>query len=704
MKTAGSIGIPGVNPISLMRASWQNFSSGKIVSGGSTLTMQVARLLHPQKRSYSGKIRQILRALQLELHLSKDEILNLYLNYAPFGGTREGVQVASYQYLGKPVSDVTRAEAALLAVLPQAPSRLRPDRYPQKAQAARDKLLKRLLDFEVWTEEQVDDAMLEQVSVYNPRPPMLAPLLARRLAQDNPHLSRIKTHINFDQQSVLQDLANDYSHSQPDGTSVAVLVVENKTRNVKAYVGSADLNATERFGHVDMVTAVRSPGSTLKPFLYGLAIDDGLVHSASLLTDVPRTFSEYQPANFDRGFNGPVTLEFALKNSLNIPAVEVLEHYGPVRFSSKLSNVGLRLRLPRKDKPNLSVILGGTGVTLEELVRTYMAFSNKGQVAPLNYLFDVQSSKAGLNSRYLMTEESAWIIQRILQEVPRTDRINSNAVMQELNQIAWKSGTSYGYRDAWSIGLNADYTIGVWVGRPDGTPLPGHFGSLSAAPLMFSSFELLDSKGSKTISQPKSVERLPICWPLGTEKNGLEMAHCHVEHEAWIANDVIPATLPQLTESSDWIQNPAKFWVNDKSGLLVDASCQVDSRRQVTRALWPKNLEPWIASKLRRARLVPDSDPGCDIPVQPNLGEIRITGLSQHAVLRSAGESNVAPKISISLIGARGKRGWYINGQPIKTTNRANHLEWPVEQPGYYQVVAIDETGNSAKVDFRVIE
>ena len=493
---------------------------------------------------------------------------------------------------------------------------------------------------------------IERVAVYEPRPAMIAPLLARRLASENPHLSRIKTTINSDLQSVLQDLANDYAQSLPAGTSVAVLVAENRTRNVKAYVGSADMNAPERYGHVDMVTAVRSPGSTLKPFLYALAIDDGLVHSASLLSDVPRHFSDYQPANFNRGFNGPVSLEFALKNSLNIPAVEVLEHYGPVRFFSKLSNVGMSLRLPRDSRPNLSMILGGTGVTLEELVRTYLSFSNKGQVGPLNYLAADQLTEKNAESRYLMSEASAWIIQRIMQDIPRTDRVNSHSVMQSRNRIAWKSGTSYGYRDAWSIGLNADYTMGVWVGRPDGTPLPGHYGSLSAAPLLFSSFELLDSADDGKIRQPQSVKRSTVCWPLGSNKNDAAIEHCHLEHKAWVANEVTPTTLPQLTEDQDWIQNPAQFWVNSESGLLVDASCGIDSKRWVSQALWPKILEPWIASKYRRDYQIPQSDPECDRPVKPDVGAMRIIGLSQHAVLSAAAGSQVAPKISLALIGA----------------------------------------------------
>ncbi|BBI45825.1 hypothetical protein ALP64_202809 [Pseudomonas syringae pv. actinidiae] len=278
---------PGVNPLALARASWQNLNGARVVSGGSTLSMQVARLLDPHSRTLPGKFRQLWRTLQLEWHLSKDEILSLYLNRAPFGGTLQGVAAASWAYLGKSPQNLTRAEAALLAVLPQAPSRLRPDRHPQRAQLARDKVLRRLAEFQVWPQGSVDEALEEPLWLAPRQEPSLAPLLARRLNRPNsPPL--IRTTLDATLQRRMEDLLMGWRARLPERTSAAILVVEAETMAVRAYVGSVDISDAKRFGHVDMVTALRSPGSTLKPFLYGMAMDAGLIHSESLMQDVPR--------------------------------------------------------------------------------------------------------------------------------------------------------------------------------------------------------------------------------------------------------------------------------------------------------------------------------------------------------------------------------------------------------------------------------
>lgn len=699
---------PGINPLALLRAAWQNLNSETVVSGGSTLTMQVARLLHPHPRTLLGKLQQALRALQLELHFSKEEILELYLNLAPFGGTREGVQTASYQYLGKPLAEVTRAEAALLAVLPQAPSRLRPDRYPQRAQAARDKLLARLQRFGVWTKMQVTEARKEQVAAFTPQRPMLAPLLARRLVDEYADAAVIHTHIDATLQSVLQQLASDYVGSQPSGTSVAMLLVENASHRVRAYVGSAELTSRSGYGYVDMVTAIRSPGSTLKPFLYGLAMDAGLVHSASLLADIPRTFSSYQPDNFNRGFTGPVSVEEALRSSLNVPAVEVLEHYGPARFAAKLENAGLSLHLPVNSQANLSMILGGVGSSLEDLVRGYGAFSSAGLVHPLSYIdrrYHSQTPAIASNNqgRYLFSPGAAWVIQRILQDVPRPGRINSQSVVGSATPVAWKSGTSYGYRDAWAIGLNADYTLGVWVGRPDGTPVPGHYGSLTAAPLLFAGFDALPAQTGNQLAQPHSVQQLDICWPLGLERESVQPQHCHQPKQAWVVDRVAPATLPLFSENKDWYQNPLQFTVNTQTGLRVDASCAVTSVKRQQVALWPNLLETWIEPRYRRSHQIPGYDPACPHPVSSYSGEMRIVGVANDTVLRSAGHSDQPPIISATVIGATGHRGWYLNGRKITTESLASQIKLELPDTGSYQLLVIDETGNLAKVEFRVI-
>ncbi|MCK4709474.1 MAG: transglycosylase domain-containing protein, partial [Gammaproteobacteria bacterium] len=354
----------GVNPFALIRATIQNISAGRIISGGSTLTMQVARTFDPHKRSYSGKLRQAFRALQLEWHFSKEQILNFYLNYVPFGGPVEGVAAASYMYLDKSPDELTHAEAALLAVLPQRPSYYRPDRYPQRAQQARDKVLNRLHN--VWSEQTISEAKQEPVVAFFHAQPVSAPLFSRFARQQKPDQAVIKTTLNLDLQQQIESYTKQQVSRLPRGTSIAVLIVDHQSMQIKAYAGSADFSDQQRFGHVDMVRAIRSPGSTLKPFLYGVAIDEGLIHSHSLLSDAPQQFGDYQPHNFSGGFNGPVTVTEALQRSLNIPAVQVLQALGSHKFNNTLSNAGIRLQTP--EKANLSIILGGTGTSLWQLV------------------------------------------------------------------------------------------------------------------------------------------------------------------------------------------------------------------------------------------------------------------------------------------------------------------------------------------------
>ncbi len=341
---------PGVNPLALARAAWLNLRGGRVVSGGSTLSMQVARLLDPHDRTLVGKLRQLWRTLQLEWHLSKRDILQIYLNRAPFGGTLQGVAAASWAYLGKSPLHLTPAEAALLAVLPQAPSRLRPDRHPERAQRARDKVLQRLAEYQVWPTRQIREAAEEPLVLAPRQEPALAPLLARRLnSADSPPL--IRTTLDAALQRRLEDLLLGWGARLPERTSAAILVVEAQSMAVRAYLGSIDLSDERRFGHVDMVRSLRSPGSTLKPFLYGMALDDGLIHSESLLQDVPRRYGDYRPGNFSMGFSGPVSASSALALSLNLPAVQLLEAYGPKRFAAQLRMAGMPLILPPLPSP-----------------------------------------------------------------------------------------------------------------------------------------------------------------------------------------------------------------------------------------------------------------------------------------------------------------------------------------------------------------
>jgi len=426
---------PGINPWALIRAGTQWASQGRIVSGGSTLTMQVARMLDPHTRTPWGKFKQLLRALQLEVHLTKREILQLYLERAPFGGTIEGVEAASWAYLGKSSANLSHAEAALLAVLPQAPSRWRPDRKPEAAQQARDKVLARMAEQGVWSSETVIDARMEPVIARALHIPMHAPLLAQRLRSQHPQAAHITTTLDGGLQRMLEQRVTAYFSRLPERTSAALLVIDNATLEARAYVGSLTFADNARLGHVDMVQAWRSPGSTLKPFLYAMALDDGLIHSESLLIDAPQDFGGYRPGNFDAAFNGPVSAATALRLSLNIPAVDLLDRIGPARFAARLDNAGITLRFPRGSAPNLALILGGTGTKLEQLVGAYAAFHRNGIAGRVRYTPD-----APLIERHLVSPGAAWIVREILAANPRPGDGTSTFDTSQRPRVAWKTG------------------------------------------------------------------------------------------------------------------------------------------------------------------------------------------------------------------------------------------------------------------------
>lgn len=689
---------PGVNPMALARAAWLNLRGGRVVSGGSTLSMQVARLLDPHDRTLPGKLRQLWRTAQLEWHLSKREILQIYLNRAPFGGTLQGVAAASWAYLGKSPKHLTPAEAALLAVLPQAPSRLRPDRHPQRAQRARDKVLQRLAEYQVWPAQRIAEAREEPLLLAPRQEPALAPLLARRLnTPDSPPL--IRTTLDAALQRRLEDLLLGWRARLPERTSAALLVVETQSMAVRAYLGSIDIGDERRFGHVDMIHALRSPGSTLKPFLYAMAMDDGLIHSESLLQDVPRRYGDYRPGNFSMGFSGPVSASSALALSLNLPAVQLLEAYGPKRFAAQMRMGGVPLVLPPLAEPNLSLILGGAGSRLEDLVGGYAAFAREGRSAKIR----LQPQDPLLEQR-LLSPGSAWITRRILSGLARPDR-DPHAELVQRPQLAWKTGTSYGFRDAWSVGVGPRYLIGVWIGRPDGTPVPGQFGLASAAPLMLQVYDLLSNRDAQrgirlpVEAVPGSVGVAAICWPLGQPMNRQD-PNCRRQRFAWTLDNTTPPTL-QAADQPLGLGLRDTVWVNNQ-GLRVDAGCPGAKARDI--ALWPAPLEPWLPRVEQRAARLPAVDPSCPPQVAASAPPLSIVGVRPGDNLRRPASNSEPLQVRVSALGGGGQRWWFMNGQPLGETRGQDSLLVRFEQAGRIELSALDESGETARVEFQVSE
>jgi penicillin-binding protein 1C len=472
----------GVDPLGLMRAIAQILTHGRILSGGSTLTMQVARLLEPRtERSLAAKLRQIARAVEIERALTKDEVLTLYLSLAPYGGNLEGIRAASLAYFGKEPKRLTLGEAALLVALPQSPEARRPDRSAEVARRARDRVLDRIATVGVVEAAEIARAKAEPVPAERKPMPMLAPHAAGDAVAALPGRPVVRLTIDAAWQASLEDLARERARALGPAISVAILAVDHLTGEVLARVGSSDYFDEARAGQVDMTNALRSPGSTLKPFIYGLGFEDGLIHPETLIEDRPVRFGGYAPENFDLTFQGTVAVRKALQMSLNVPAVAVLDRLGSGRFTARLRQAGGALVLPRGEPPNLAMGLGGVGVRLSDLVMLYAGLARLGTTVPLSERTSMLTGGSAAEARRLMEPVAAWYVGNILLGTPPPENAPGG-------RIAFKTGTSYGYRDAWSVGFDGKRTIGVWVGRPDGMPVPGLVGRAAAAPILFDAF------------------------------------------------------------------------------------------------------------------------------------------------------------------------------------------------------------------------
>lgn len=477
---------PGVDPIALTRASLSYARAGRVTQGGSTITMQLARLLEPRPRTIASKLIEILRALQIEARWSKQEILAAYLTMAPYGGNLEGVRAASRAYFQRDPVWLDDAEMALLIALPQAPEARRPDRHPEAARAARNRVLAMFASAGLISERRAAEG--RQVAIPSRAPfPYSAPHAAQALAAASPGEGVVYSSLDATLQRDLEALVRRHAANLERDAQIAILAVSLEDRSVRARIGGA---GRERAGgYIDMTRAIRSPGSALKPFLYAIAFDEGIAAPETLVRDAPRRFGGYLPENFDRRFHGDVTLEDALRHSLNLPAVATLERIGANRFHAALRRAGADVRLPRRAvaEPGLALALGGVGMTLEDLVQLYATLGDEGRARPLT-----TSSRAEFAiTRRFVRGDTAQRVLEILASSPHPAGRIPASVARDAPSVAFKTGTSYGFRDAWSVGVSNGYVIGVWVGRPDGAPRPGATGRSEALPLLFEAFDLL---------------------------------------------------------------------------------------------------------------------------------------------------------------------------------------------------------------------
>ncbi len=674
---------PGLNPVAITRAAWMNLRAGKVLSGGSTITQQLARMIDPRPRTLPVKLLEAFRALQLELRYSKKEIFTAYLNRVPFGGNVIGVEAASQIYFGKPSRELGPGEAALLAAIPKSPANLRPDRYPEAARKRRDEVLRRMLENDVITSDQFDRAIAESAA-HGWKPfPLYAPHVCDELAAASGRTGRkYTTTIDLKIQETARRLLERHVN-QLRGFNIsngALVILENETGAVRALVGSADYFDEKNGGQVNGALAERSPGSTLKPFVYALGIDDGLLTPSTLLEDIPVSYSGYAPVNYDETFQGMITAQYALTHSLNVPAVNVLHDVGLTRLIGFLRQGGIHTLEKGPEHFGLSLILGGVGVRLLELTNLYAMLARQGEFISYRLL----ESQPVLQSKRLLTEGSAFIITDMLTEVRRPDFPSTWEYTANLPKIAWKTGTSYGNRDAWSIGYTPRYTIGVWIGNFSGVGAPALVGADAAGPLLFDLFTALEAGKGEWYLRPVEVDEREVCALSGMLPGpGCTEIKRELYHVDYSLRE--ECTFHQVYE------------IDDATGYRLCPSCRVGKYYQEkVFVTWPSKITAWRRSVGLPLETIPQHDPKCSRIAGENAPSIRspeegITYIirrfvpleDQQIPLEAAFGSDVKTVY------------WFVDRELIFEGKPDQLVFWPPER-GKHTVTCMDDEGREA--------
>lgn len=502
----------GINPFSVIRAFGKNIFKVKRTSGASTITMQVARAIERKPRTYAGKLVEMFRALQLEMNYSKSEILRLYCNLLPYGSNIEGVKSAALLYFKKDPDHLSLAEITALSIIPNRPSSLVPGRHNDVIVAERNRWLKTFAAEKLFTPKEIVDALEEPLVVSRGAVPRLAPHLSQTLKKQNKAV--VESSLDMNMQLKTEQIVKDYTHTlrMKNIRNAAVVVIDNATHQVVTYIGSADFYDTTDGGQVDGAIAIRQPGSTLKPILYAICIDEGLITPKSTIPDVNVNYGGYAPENYDKKFNGNVSIEYALEHSLNIPAVRCLSTLGKDKFVHALSSCNFMQVRRDEKKLGLSMILGGCGTNLLELTALFSSFANDGNFVQPSLLRNEKSA----HSFPVISKAAAFMINETLSKINRPDFPLNWQNTEHMPKIAWKTGTSYGRRDAWSIGYNKRYTVGVWTGNFSGEGVRELSGSETATPLLFRIFNTIDyDSDEQWFNQPEDCDVRIVCGETG---------------------------------------------------------------------------------------------------------------------------------------------------------------------------------------------
>lgn len=675
---------PGVNPVAVGRALFKNIFRMKTTSGASTITMQVARAMEHRPRNLLSKLIETFRAFQLEWKYDKDEILQLYLNLVPYGGNIEGVKSASILYFKKNPDHLSLAEITALSIIPNRPSSLVIGKTNDRIVEERNRWLQKFAEDKVFTTKEIEDALAEPLTATRGTVPHYIPHLAYKLKRQGSSI--VKTNIELNTQLKTEKIVEDYVRSQrlKNIKNAAVIIIDNKTHKVISYLGSSNFNDTVDGGQVNGAAAVRQPGSTLKPLLYALCFDEGLLTPKSVLTDVAVNYEGYAPENYDEKFNGYVTVEYALEHSLNIPAVKSLKLLGHEKLIRKLGSCNFKQIQKDQRKLGLSMILGGCGTSLEELTGLFSSFANNGIYISPSFL----QTDTILRKTTVISPAANYMVNEILSKVNRPDFPLNWTATERMPKIAWKTGTSYSRRDAWSIGYNKNYTVGVWVGNFSGVGVADLSGANIATPLLFKIFNTIDyDSDEEWFTQPKDADIRQVC----SETGLLPALHC--------TNLVTDYFIP-LISSTKTCDNRQEIMISPDENISYCKSCAPETGYKKK---WFKVTEPDMQAWMDENRIVfekiPPHNPDCELIFKGNAPVINspVNGTEYLISKKNKEPLQLVCKTANDV----SKVYWYINNKFYKSCN-AGEKQFFIPEEGPVKISCTDDKGRNRDIKITV--
>lgn len=677
----------GVNPLAITRALFNNIIKNKRTSGASTISMQVVRLLEPKQRTYGNKIIEMFKAFQLEWTLSKNEILQLYLNLLPYGGNIEGVKSAAILYFNKNVNHLSLSEITALCIIPNRPSSLKIGENNALVEEERNKWLNKFQKDKLFPSEDIEDALAESFEAKRQDSPKFAPHFSFRMRYQEQDKINIKTTLDYEFQKRTEKALSDYmlTIQAYNIHNAAILVIDNESREVLSYVGSANFYGTEDAGQVDGIRAVRQPGSTLKPLVYGLAFDAGLLTPKTVITDLPINYNGYSPVNFNQEYNGYVSIEQALAQSLNIPAVKALELLGVEKVIDKLIACDFNGIKKQKDILGLSLVLGGCGVSLEELSSLFASFANEGNYQRIKYLRNDQDS----SKTEILSSKSCFMLSEILTQLERPDLPSAWQSASNLPEIAWKTGTSYGRKDAWSIGYNDKYTIGVWLGNFSGEGVPELTGGSMATPLLFNIFKTIDKEPSKAwLKAPSDLDFRFVCPNSGLPPSKL------CEHQ--VLDYFIPSVSSNIT-----CTHIQKYYISENDSFSYCMNCLPEAGYKIKHLEYhPVEILAFYERSNINYLAIPKHNPNCE--KWDNFDPPKIATPSNGHNYYMVKDEMEALVFTCQTASDVSKVVWYVNEQVYKIAEKNESVLFYPDIEGKFKISCSDDQGRNSNIEITI--